>query len=292
MPDLKRWLGTDGTNPTKFDVAANWYASGVPVDGDSVFLERSAISIADGLAMSAIDLAVFRMASTYTGSIGVAGVPGSYLQIASSIFDIDASGTGLVKLNIGSATAANFTVRGTGSTTEASYEPVRLLGNNSSHKLYVVGGTVGVATTAPSETSTFGVITVDGGTCNTGPGVTLTTLNVYDGTANIRHAVTTCNVAGGTLNTEGTGAITTVDLSGGDGNLNSTGTVGTLIVRDGATADLNASRVPRTFTTIKLYKGATIRGGSHLTVTTFELVKCRIEDVTIEWEGALTITVS
>jgi hypothetical protein len=299
MSLFKTWLGTDAT-PNEYSVIANWLSSGtagIPAATDVVLIPTNTINISAGLDQHLIVLNSFTISDSYTGRIGTTGISGSYLQIASPLvylhFPTEAGGNGLgsdmIKLDLGSSTAPAITIFGSAnSSAEDGLEPIRIINTPANTKLYQENGLVGLATTKPGEVATILQADLLGGTLNFGAGVTLGTLIQDGGNTNINCAATTVTQNGGTLTTYGVGAITTATIDG-DATFNSTGTITTLNVEGNGTADLKKIRSARAVTTINLYAGATLKGGAHITVGTLNLVGCTLEDVTIEWDGALTV---
>ena len=228
------WSSTSSSDPT---LGANWTKSdgttGVaPANGDDVYIQAipgvvlANIGEAD---MSAVTLNSLTVNQTFTGTIGTAdtsGTPFGYWKIGATTWTIGApsgdgiayGGSGRIKINFGSA-AFSGVVLATGSSADQGAEPVRILANNASSRLSILGGRVGVATNLPGETATLEEIDVAGSTalCNLGPGVTWTTANVSTGgtlTLNSGSTGTLSAAPGATVTTQGTTAIATVNAGG------------------------------------------------------------------------------
>lgn len=265
------WTGaTDGD----WSDTTNWAGGVVPVATDDVIIDNGAVDIDEGLNQSAVALNSLTIRNGYTGKIGVEdadGASASYLQVGASTVTIgegDGDGPGLVKIDLGSTTAAAVTIHDSRSqttdTTLPKEPPLRLKANNASTTLNVRGGKVGLATEGDA-TATVGTVTVEraGSGARSADvkltnGVTVTTVTVQGGACVLDAAATTVNVLGGELRTEGSGAITTANVRGGRLVSNSTGTITTLNAYGGA-IDFAASRAARTVTTLNLYASASVR---------------------------------
>lgn len=258
----KIWVGTDTGNEGDYATAANWSPSGVPEAGDTVYIEDSAQSIIDGLDQSAVALTAFNVGQNFTGYIGT---DSAYLQIAASAVNIGyhnkpgtPSGSGKIKLDLGSGTAATVTIDNAGTPVDSNKPAIMLKAANASTVINVRKGKVGVAVLT-AETSTVGTINIgyvssrdSDADVYIGSGVTLTTLVKNGGSCILGCAATTVTNESGSFQTMGSGAITTLNLKGGVSVLNSTGTITTLNVIGTAEADLTRSTAARTITTLKI----------------------------------------
>jgi hypothetical protein len=258
----KLWVGTDSGNAGKYGTAANWSPSGVPTAGDDVYFIDSSQSVTADFDQSAVALASFNVAQSYTGTIA------TYLQIASPKVRVGyndgpgtPSGSAQLKLDLGSGTAAAVVVENTGTPTTSTNPALYLKAAHASTTIEVRKGKVGIAFTT-GETSTVGTITssytsqqASDADVYIGSGVTLTTLKQVGSRCTLGCAATTVTQTGGTLTTVGTGAITTVNANGGTANLNSTGTITTLNI-GGSAVDMTKSLQARTVTTAKLNSGS------------------------------------
>jgi hypothetical protein len=238
--------------------AANWSADTVPVANDIAWFEGITSGGDITLGLTALNNA------TLTGNLDAVyisaaatykfGSATAYVELGTDECEIGfwrrqgsrPNGSPRIKLDFGSQ-ATECRVYGTaGTTTDTNLEPCRLLFNSGTARLDVfspqVQSRVGVATTDPAETSTLGTLNVDGlnagVTC--GPGVTLTTANVYAGNALLQSAPTNAYAYGGTIKIAAY-----------------TGTVTNAKVGAGATLDISGSNL--TFTNaIELDDGATL----------------------------------
>jgi hypothetical protein len=265
-------VGTASSGPSDAGIAANWSLGAIPVATNEMYLENCAVDLLYGLDFSAVGLNSFNVAQTFTGKIGQAAVAGAgYLKINTPLADIGyhfaggtPSGSGRVKLDFGSATAAAITVHNSASSPAETNRPVvRLLAANAATVLNVRKGKVGIACESPTETSTLSAINesyvasvASDAELTIGAGVTLTTLTKTGGKATLLCAATNVINRAGDLLTSGTGAITTLTVEGGTVTSNATGTITTLNA-DGGQIDFTKSTSARTLTTLAARKGST-----------------------------------
>lgn len=299
----KLWVGGDGSGINDWSVAANWSPSGVPADGDDVYLRNSSVGITASLDQSAVTLASLTIDMTFTGAVGTAS---AYLQIGASAFRCgdpslsasSGSGSGRIKIDFGSVQTAATVVNTSNASTDSGLEPVRLIGTHASNALTVLSGRVGIGTTLAGEVATFAIVNIAGKNAilTLAAGCTLTTINQSDGILNLLAAATTVNQSGGTLTTSGIGAIATANI-GGTANLNSSGMITTVNVQKGGYANLSGSPTARTITNCSLYNGAKLNAsnGNPLSITFtngVDLVQCGFPDVTLDFGDNLTVTPS
>jgi trimeric autotransporter adhesin len=258
---------TAATGPNHWDNAANWSGGAVPVNGDDVYVDNSAVSILYGLDQAAVTLDSLHVAASFTGG-GTIGLPKTnasgypeyrddYLAISATVVILGAgsgTGSGRIKLNLGSNQAA-IDVRTTGASAEVGLPAVQLLGTHASNTLTVASGSVGVAI-GGGEVSTLATVTVSASaSVRLGTGCTLTTVTTA-GACEMEASATTLTINGGTATVLGAAAITTLNINAGTCDYQSSGTVGTANVA----GTLDASRDPtsRTFTTTNMKAGGTI----------------------------------
>jgi len=269
MPDTKIWVGTDTGNEGKFNTAANWLPAGVPVSTDHVHFINSTQDCDGDLDQSALALGSLTIEQSYTGKIGTTS---AYLQIGASVVKIphhygpgSPAGSGRIKLDLGSVTAAAVTIEGTSSSpTETTKPPVRLLAANAGTTIEARKGKIGIAFDT-GETSTIDKCTVSyvshkntDAEVIIGEGVTLTTFEQTGGDNVLQCAATTVDAEGGSLLTTGSGAITTLNAKGAKVTPNSTGTITTLDI-DGGDVDFLKSAAARTVTNCTLDEPGTLK---------------------------------
>lgn len=267
------------TGNLSWTASANWSLGTAPAAGDAVSLVAGDAVFNAGLAGNTATLASFSIPRSFTGQVGTSS---AYLEQPATTFNISTpvtgnpSGSPRIKLNAGTA-AATINVFGSGSSADAYLEPVRLLANNASTTINISGGTVGVATTTPAETTTIGTVNQTGGTINLGLGTTWTTFNQSAGTATIRSGGTTITQTDGTITLEGTGTVPTINLAG-TVYLNLRAAAGTTSTNinlfDGATLDLTGNPAAIVLGTVTAKSGCKCKilanpaNPSHLTINT------------------------
>lgn len=261
---INRWLGGTGGSTTDVAVTTNWSALALPGAGDDVYVEANPSGTDYSMAASLTTFATtnfksFNVSQTYTGQIGTAS---AYLQIACTGptnfgYQVGGgtSGTGSTRAKIDNGTAVTtFNIYNTASTSaDAGKGALQLLGSNAANILNISQGLVSVAIT-PGETSTLATIT-SAGSLFLGGGVTLTTVNVNGGLAQIQSATTTLNIYNGTASVYGTIASTTVNIAA-SGALAwySSGTVTNM--NNSGLVDYSGDARAKTITTPKAYKGS------------------------------------
>lgn len=260
----------------------NWSTGSVPVTGDTVYILAGTQNVTTNLNQSTVTLAALYIGMGFTGTLGTIS---ANLQIGATLCYIGVPvtgptpglGSGRIKIDFGSVQMTTLVYGTSNNSTDAGLEPVRLIGSDASNFISVIGGTVGIATTNPTDTATILTGDVTGGTLNYGFGVTWTTANVSTGgTFNAAVAGTTLTVGqGGTATINGAVALTTANVSG-TAYLNQrpgSGGITTLNVYGGGTANFTQEPAPTTVATLNLYAGGTLACSpavpNHVTITTF-----------------------
>lgn len=257
MPSTRYWLGGFSGSNTDASVAGNYSASGVPANGDTLYVEAitpgaTLYDIAAGLNQSAVTLARLGIGQSFLKPIGLTS---AYYQVSATLFDLgyfNATGQGLpvgstrIKVDLGSVASTVNIYNTCGTASEAGLPPVRLLNNSGSSVVNARGGFSGVAVDAIGETSTILTANVYGSATkfNLGAGVTATNYNQYGGTGNVACNPTNVLLAGGSLALTGKGALTIAAM--------------TLNGPSGCTLDLSAGEGVMTFTALTVYPGSRI----------------------------------
>lgn len=232
-------------------------------------LVQQSIGAAD---MHTVVLAQLIIDPSFTGTIGTATEPGGYWQIGATLITFlplppqppQPLGSGRIKLDIGS-TATTINIASSAQiATDQGLEPIRLLGSAIA-SINVTAGIVGLATSAPGETSTVTAVNVTGGAIvNCGPGVTWTTATAAAGnggastlTLNSGGGMTLTTSSGATATVNGTTAVTTVNAGGQTYlNIRSGGTDHTTLnILNGGLASFANDPRTSTITTINFYLG-------------------------------------
>lgn len=294
---------TANTGPNNWDVAANWSTGSVPVTGDTVFLEGSAVSIQYGLAQSAVTLAALNILASFTGDIGLpetrVGTAGSYLEYRAQYLAIGATvviigdgvgqGSSRIKLDAGTV-QTTLSVKQTSTGAEPNLEALQWKGTHVANVVNVLRGSVAIAgyggDVATVATLTVGFITSQStdATVRCGPGCTLTTINMSGGTLEINSGATTIIKGSGNLTIKGAANVTTLTDDAGTTVYQGTGTITTANVGNAATLDFSQDMRARTVTTCNLYSGAALADpfGTVVFTNPLHLLRCRIADVRMD----------
>ncbi len=181
------------------------------------------------------------------------GTETAYLQIGTGAFRFAGSGTSLIDLGSSAIVAyVDDTV-----TPAEGYAGLYLKGSAIS-QLILNGGHTALAWRMGETATATSIRITNSSAIYWGGSVTNTTFHANAGTAFIRHAVTTVNVNGGTVRSQGSGAIGTWNVYGGLAYLDSSGTVSNLNMYGGTTS-MVSSGVARTVTNWRLEPGATFK---------------------------------
>lgn len=248
------------------------------VTGDDVYLENNNVDILYGLSQSAVILNSFNALASYTGLIGLPEknedyyeYRPTYLAIGATTVNVgqgEGNGSPRIKLDTGSVQTAVNVYR-TGVTTDTAQGAFIWKGTHASNVMRVYRGSVAIAPIV-GETATLATLTVgyvdnqsSDARVYVGPGVTISTLNVFGGIVEIDSGatITTINQQGGQLVIRGSGGVTTASLSGGTLDYRSTGTIATLNAATSSTRDTTVTfeRNPGcTVTTCNVYGAAKI----------------------------------
>lgn len=236
-----------------------------------------------------VTFASLTISQTYTGTIGNAGIGGYWKQPVTAWIvgnpsgtGQTASGSGRIKIDFGSVQYTG-TVLNSGQSTDANQMPIRIKGTNSSNKLSVINGNVGVATNQPGETSTISQLDVVGSqtAAVTGSGVTLTTVNAANGCKlTTNSAITTLTTSGASqTNCNGAVKLTTIN-NGASLALNNRPASGNLsdTINNYSSGAIDFSGGPGngTVAQFNLYAGSTFTvdpsNPSHITITARTLI--------------------
>ena len=248
----------NATGPAWWSEPKNWSLGAIPVNGDNVYLRRSAQDILYGIDQNAVTLALLDIDGSYTGKIGLPDFnPLGYAEYRETFLKIGATtcyvgrgnftGPGRFRWNAGIVQTA-LNVYGTGTPDADAPGAVDFVGTHASNALLVQRGTVSVAL-KPSVASTILTATIgskdnptNDATVFFGYTATLGTLNMAGGTINVWNGLTTANIRAGTL-TCSLGAYTTINNENGTVNYDTGGTLGTYT--GGTSSLLDCSRIAR-----------------------------------------------
>lgn len=285
--------------------AATGAVGTAPVSADDVIIADSASHIVYGLDQAAVLLDSLAIHKSFTGKIGLerkafaTSADGktaeatryeyreTYLKIGAELVDIGQvfgsgtnPGSSRIKINNVDSAKTTTTIHGTASSGDGIFPSVRLLNTDTTSELRVISapGGVGVAVDEPGETSFLALITISDITnasrVITGDGLTLTTWTQTGGTNVLRaledSTVTTANVKGGSLVTQGDWTLTTLNTTGGL-TIASHARVGGVSITNAnitkGTVNARASAAARTWTNLTLGDEAIFAADANLTLT-------------------------
>lgn len=309
---------TANSGPNDWSTAANWSGDTVPTTGDTVIIKDTAVSILWGLAQSGVTLADLQIHRSFTGYIGLnhmafltnattsttakteyrahyLAISATLLTIGENLSSVTPTGSTRIKIDLGSNASTIMIIGTAASSAETGRPSIRLLNVHASSTMTVrsAPGGVGVAAEVAGEVSTLSKIQITDTSTETkvllGSGVTLTTWEQQGGTnaiGGLAATITTMNVLGGTLRTEGDYTITTVNQYGGTVYSNHIKTGGNCVTTynlfDGV-LDLRATRRTRTIATLAVTNG-TFWIPDDVAVTTLQFTGERFK-VTVESTG-------
>lgn len=304
---------TANSGPNNWDVAANWSTGAVPVTGDTVYIEDSAVSIQYGLGQAAVTLAALNVAASFTGDIGLPETntrgSGPYLEYRAQYLAIGATavnigygpgqGSSRIKLDAG-AVLTTLNVSNTAQGAEQNLEAIQWKSNLAiANVVNINKGSIALAgyggDVASVATLTVGFLTSQNTDAQVrgGPGLALTTLQQNGGQVELAAGLTTVSKTAGSLVIDA-GSVTTITDDSGSTTYKGIGTIGTANVGNGATLDFSQDMRGRTVTTCNLYAGAAVLD-PFATVTftnAVHLLRCGLRDVTLEVGKNRNLTVT
>jgi hypothetical protein len=294
------WLGPGTAGATSWATGSNWSGGSAPTTGDTVFINNLTNDITSGLGQSAVTLAALYVIGG-TGTIGVAGDAGAYLDIGWTNGLVNC---GLTRLKLNAGTVNHTTVvQATGGSADVGRAACQIKGGNTASAVYVTGGTVGLAE-KPGETATLSELDVKAGTATCGSGLTCPTMKQSgeEGQLNVYGSTTTLTQNSGTLNTFGTGAITTAVIDG-TANFNhrpSGDAFQDLTVNGNGTADFSGDPRQVRFTNNPVFrKGGKVTAFNNAQLKktgpanfSFSLPDSGFEGVTLDLGEIITVTIS
>ena len=257
----KLWLGNVGVAGDLGD-NANWSPANVPIAGDNIFFENSAVDIAAGFAtFAAVHLGEIHFRQSWTGVMD-----DDYMQaIADEVYIGQHLGGGtpagsprlLLDLQTTAGSTGPYVIVDNTSlnSTDANRQAVRLLIDDAEAVVQVRKGRVGIAVGDAAETSVLGELLVAYGAdaqVALGEGVTIGGV-VKDG-GELKMGCGAANVynRAGDLTIVGEGAISGVlEVTGGEVTPNASGTIARANCYGGIT-DWSKSPTPRTVTDLHI----------------------------------------
>lgn len=253
------WQGDDTSSPTDFNTAANWSIGYVPGAGDHIiFTPEFNNSCTANMDQGTTSFGDIRVEAGYSADIGSSGNP-----LTATPTSFLYRGAGTIHADIG---AANIPVIVENSGAYVGGKSgVNIIGSNIS-VLSISGGSCAVAMGA-SDSATVATARVSGsGRLSLGADVTLTALDVLNGSCNLRCNCPTVKVYAGKLTTQLACAISTkLTAYAGDLILNGSGTIASLLLDGTASVDFSQNGVPRTVSTVQNLGGAITRDPAVIT---------------------------
>jgi hypothetical protein len=294
---------TANAGPCDWSTADNWSDGSIPGTGDTVIFADNSVNVCFGLDQNALAIVDLLIAKTYTGKIGlnrnalVTSADGEtvdttkpeyredYLRIDTDVIEIGkhvgtgtAIGSQRLKIDNTSTGASTTRIFGTATTgAETNLPPVRLLYNSTTADIWHRNGSVGIAVDEPAEIAIIGDYYLNGvnSVLKMGDGCQMQTMVQTNGTSLVQSTttVTSIDMIAGVMTIEGDFTATTINVEGGTLIPNHDATSGvaitTLNINGGV---VNATRTSelRTWTTVNLAIGATIKVNSDIvTMTNF-----------------------
>lgn len=296
---------TANAGPNDWSTAANWSGGAVPVDDDTIIIEKSDVSILYGLDQSAITPDAFTIRQDFTGTIGLPTTNETgtypeyreqYLKISPDVITIgggDGDGSGRIKINTGLVQTA-LTILNSGTGLDDGLHPIQWKGTHASNAVSITKGQLDIAPYA-AEVATFTTLkqgyldNIEGdSTVRCGSGVTCGTITKNGGQLTIdttAAAVTAVTQLAGELKIEGsTNAVTALTIYGGAVFYNTSGTLTAGIVGTGAVLDFRQDMRAKTVTAISIYAGGAAYDPAAVVTWTngLDLVGAGLEDCTLE----------
>lgn len=298
---------TANAGPHDWSVASNWEPSGVPANGDDVFLANSDVDILYGLDQSGVTLGSLQIQKSFVGKLGLPIVNAAdyveyrptYLKIGATSLTIGdgvGAGSSRLKLDTGSV-QTSLVVSHTNLPESGQQAAFYWKGSNASNSATILRGAIGLAI-LPGETCTLSALNVgevegSGDSLVTiGSGSTIGTVNQVAGAVTSKSSVTTLNLRGGLFAPLHTASITTCSIRAGELQHFSSGTITTLEIA-GGTANFAKASIPRAVTNCTLYTGGAIRDpGKRVTWTNgIKLNNTNPTAVTLDIGDHMTLTI-
>lgn len=250
---------TANSSPHDLSVAMNYSGGALPVNGDTLIIDREGAQLLYGLdALAGVTLAELRITAQDV-TIGLPRDGDGYPEYRPQYLQVGATAA-LIRTRASRCKVDFVTVQttahveGTGTGAERDIPAILLKGTHASNVWNLVSGEVGLGFF--SEASTAGTLRVNANarvTC--GFGVTLTAVENHGGELEINSAVGTSLLAnGGRTTINGTGAVTGLTIRGGTVVYNTSGTLGgNPVVSNGGLLDFSQDTRPKAVTTIEAY---------------------------------------
>lgn len=294
---------TASAGPCDWATADNWSDGSIPATNDTIIFADNSVNVSFNLDQNALAINDLFIEQTYTGKIGlnrnalVTSADGEtvdttkpeyredYLRIDVDSIEIGkhvgtgtAIGSQRLKIdntNTGASTTKVFNTANTGA--ETNLPPTRLLYNSTTADIFIRGGSVGLADDEPNETSIMGDLYLNGVNSRVfcGDGCQLQTVVQTNGRSLIQSTTTVVSIdlIEGLMTLEGDFTATTINVEDGTLIPNHDASAGVAITTlniNGGFVDATRTSELRTWTTVNLKVGASIKVNSDLvTMTNF-----------------------
>ncbi len=311
---IKIWQGKEGTDVSK---GGNWSSGTIPANGDSIVVPSDAsvnmagdldslaavtlmgftvedgcsinIGVREGNTLEYFEIELLHSAAYYNATLG--GTGEIYLR-ADNYHEITirmagaAPGTGRSALNLIGTQAADLT-DGRGSIHVQAATGAVALGNQRStaqnmelNKLHMAAVATGVTVVVDASSEDYSDTSIP--------------FEVEAGIVKIFCPMESLAQSGGTVYTEGDAANTASTITGGTFYGNSDGTIAALNASGSAIVSFDGNLRARTVSNCILAAGATLRDKLGLVTFTngIDLIRCGLDDVTLDWGSHRTITPS
>ena len=267
MGTLNVYKGTDGAYATD----SNWTTGLKPAATDEVVFPSSATGTdITGVNESARGLDSFTVEEGCGLGFGTMAVK---LQVDPGIFNFAGTKQSFFDLGVEPQTINVFNT----ATASGDESGLYIIASDTANVMNLYKGQVAVEV-YPGDVGVFATINVGYLSSKTGDsylvtgdGLTLVTLNMTGGNANIHGPLTTVTMSAGNLYTKGSGAIATLNVKGGRAYLDSTGTISILNMFAGTT-DFTRTNGTRAVTNINAYHGSTLLYDKDFVTLTNDLV--------------------
>ena len=266
MGTLNVYTGTNGA----WNTGGNW-SDGIPSSNDEVVFPSSATGTdVAGYNASATDLDSFTVEEGCGLGFGTMAVK---LQVDPGIFNFAGTKQSFFDLGVEPQTINVFNT----ATASGDESGLYIIASDTANVMNLYKGQVAVEV-YPGDVGVFATINVGYLSSKTGDsylvtgdGLTLVTLNMTGGNANIHGPLTTVTMSAGNLYTKGSGAIATLNVKGGRAYLDSTGTISILNMFAGTT-DFTRTNGTREVTNTNAYHGSTLLYDKDFVTLTNKLV--------------------
>lgn len=298
---------TTASGPNNWDDAINWDGGAIPVDGDTVYVTNSAISILYGLDQTGVQLAAFHIDLSFTGAIGLPATNASqypeyrarYLTIGADVLIVgrgEGNGSGFIRLNLDGIESA-ITVYNTGQRTENGRPSLIVTNAHADSTMVAYKGDIGIAVEAAQ---TSGMDSLKASFVNsasdlklTAGGVTIATVDQAGGVVEYWTCPTALTATQGAKVTILDGACTTMVVdTKAEVTYRGNDTIATLTVNGTGIVKFTEDEIGRTVTNCIMLAGASLydKTGSVTFTNGVDLFECGLADVSLDLGKHFTVS--